>query len=331
MGSLDNSINEGVHSHGKLHCEAKPMSIRYKLACTANRLKRAGCETPSLDARVLLCHVLGLDWAQLVLNTDVPINRTNAAHFDRLSGRRAKGEPLAYLVGRREFWSLDFEVDQSTLIPRPDSEAVVEAVLGELRQRPGLEAMPHKLLDFGTGSGCLLLSLLSELPNSHGIGTDVNGSALHVARRNAARFGLNHRAAFYRSSWGENIRGHFNIIVANPPYIPDRELSDLPRDVFQFEPRVALCGGQDGLDSYRQLAKDVPRLLLPGGLFVVEIPRGGASRVRRVLFDQGELIFLRSHLDLTGTVRVLVGQKRNIEKGWNKESNALTLPQENRA
>lgn len=326
MGSLNNSIGEGVNSHGNLHFESESMSIRHKLAGTAARLKRAGCETPSLDARVLLCHVLGLDWAELVLKADVLINQTNAAHFDRLSARRARGEPLAYLVGKREFWSLDFEVDQSTLIPRPDSEAVVEAVLGELRQRPGLEAMPHKLLDLGTGSGCLLLSLLSELPNAYGVGTDVNGNALNVARRNAAKFGLDHRVAFYCSSWGNDIQDHFNIIVANPPYIPDRELLDLPRDVFQFEPRIALCGGQDGLDAYRQMAKDVPRLLLPGGLFVVEIAQGRASQARRVLFDRDELIFLKSHLDLAGTVRVLVGKKSNIEKGWNKRSAALTLP-----
>ncbi len=292
----------------------KPLLIASVLKSAASKLNAAGIDTPDLDARVILGHVLGMNWSELVLKADSSVDTASYTQLEQLIARRVCGEPVAYLIGAREFWGLEFEVDRSTLVPRPDSETLVEAVLSEFRNRNYSEEAAFRFLDLGTGSGCLLLALLSELPRVQGEGIDCCGDALDVARRNAERLGFQERVGFYESDWGKNIDGLFNIIVANPPYIATCDLTKLPRDVYQFEPHNALCGGPDGFDAYRQLAKDVPRLLWPGGLFVVEIGAGQAKSVRRILFDQSELKFLKSYPDLTGTIRVLVGQKRNIEK-----------------
>ncbi len=294
--------------------------INTVLKRSSSVIRSAGIVSADLDARVLLGHVLRMDWSEIVMNADSPVDRACRAQLDTLIERRIRGEPIAYLIGKREFWGLEFDVDDSTLIPRPDSETIVEAVLRELHHLAGDSKRQLRMLDLGTGSGCLLLALLSELPSALGVGVDCSSDALDIARKNAAKHGLHNRTSFYESDWARNVDGFFNVIVANPPYIAECALESLPRDVYQFEPRSALCGGSDGLEAYRRLAEDVLKLLEPEGLIFVEVGAGQAESARRILFDQSELIFIKSYPDLTGTIRVLAGQKRNIEKGVGKGS-----------
>jgi release factor glutamine methyltransferase len=215
--------------------------------------------------------------------------------------RRAAGEPYSRLRGRRQFWSLDFALTPDTLDPRADSETLIEAALAHLPDRTAA----LKLVDFGTGCGCLLLALLSELPNASGIGVDILPGAAATARLNAAALGLGHRASFIVGRWGEAISGDVDVILANPPYIPSGDIDGLAPEVAKHEPHAALDGGDDGLAAFRELAGDLGRLLRSGGIASVEVGQGQASKVALVMADAG-LSVRAIGRDLSGIERVLV-------------------------
>jgi release factor glutamine methyltransferase len=208
---------------------------------------------------------------------------------------------MAQILGEREFWSLPFKVTADTLDPRPDSETVVQAALDDL---PDHYAR-LRVLDLGTGTGCLLLALLSELPRAFGVGTDISAGALKVARRNAAALGLSGRVGLVRANWGEGLTGTFDLVVANPPYIADPDFADLEPEVALYEPRIALSGGADGLTCYRALAPQVVRLLAPTGKAVIEIGAGQEQAVRAILQAAGA-VWVSSPHDLAGKERCLV-------------------------
>ncbi|GAN77015.1 peptide chain release factor N(5)-glutamine methyltransferase [Acidisphaera rubrifaciens] len=231
----------------------------------AARLAEAGIDTPRLEARLLLAHALGVDAATLLADRAAPLA---ASDYHRLIERRAARVPLAYLLGTREFWSLPFAVSPATLIPRPDSETVVEAALAAAPAPPSGRGL--RVLDLGTGTGCLLLSLLSEWPDAWGLGVDVVPSACALAAGNAAALGLAGRAAFLCADWDAALRGRFDVIVANPPYIPRDTIAALMPEVARHEPASALNGGADGLDPYRRLLPTLSALLAPGGVAVFE-------------------------------------------------------------
>ena len=265
----------------------------------AARLGAAGLASPRLDARVLIAHALGIAPDDVLLRPDRSISRHEARAIDRLVARRLEREPVSRIVRRREFWSLPFRVGAATLDPRPDSETVVSAVLAALPARE----RPLRLLDLGTGTGCLLLALLSELPNARGLGVDVAPGALAVARANARALGLKARARFRRASWADGLAGPFDVVVSNPPYITSGALAGLPAEV-GFDPVGALDGGPDGLAAYRAIAAALPRLLAPGGLAALEIGADQAAAVGKILAGAG--------LELDKIVRDLANNPRVI-------------------
>ena len=226
--------------------------------------------------------------------------RDAAGRFRALIARRAGREPVSRILGRREFWSLDFAVTADTLDPRPDSEAVVAAAL---RWCEGRTAAPL-VLDLGTGTGCLLLALLSEVPQATGVGTDIAAGAVAVAARNAARLGLARRASFLRADWDAGLEGAFDLILCNPPYVPGPAIAGLEPEVARWEPRAALDGGRDGLDAYRRLAPAIAGRLAPGGAAFVEIGDGRAESVEAIMAAAGLWRFA-GESDLTGTLRCL--------------------------
>ena len=271
------------------------------LAEARRRLDAAGIASARIDARVLLAHALDAEPASLPGRGRQSLPAGARRRFAGLVSRRLDREPVAHITGHREFWSLSFEVTADTLVPRPDSETVVEAALawGEGH------GIPASILDLGTGSGCLLLALLSELAAAHGTGVDVSPAALAVAGRNAARLGLAGRARFVLDDWAASLAGPFDIIVANPPYIAEGDAGDgLPSpkrslgfaqaggaavdpEVAGFEPKVALFGGADGLDCHRTLAPQAARLLAPEGALFLEIGYGQAADVTVLLSESG--------------------------------------------
>ena len=271
------------------------------LRVAGERLARAGIDSPALDARLLLAEATGMAPPALALHAAEPLDPLAADRFAAMVERRERREPVAYILGRRGFWTLDLRVTPATLDPRPDSETVIEAVLAALPDR----GQPLRLLDFGTGSGCLLLALLDELPQARGLGIDRSPAALAVARANANACGLAERAEFRLGDWGEGLDGAFDVIVANPPYIPSGEIDRLEPEVACFEPRGALDGGADGLDCYRRLAPDCARLLAPGGLAAFEVGHDQAAAVTALCAAAG-LTPLETRRDLGGCERCVL-------------------------
>lgn len=225
-------------------------------------------DTPRLDAELLLAYALDIDRSDLLLKLR---DLTAPATFTAFVDRRASGEPIAHITGTRDFWTLTLRVTPDVLIPRPDSETLIEAAMDHFRDAPP----PARILDLGTGSGALLLAALDEWRDAAGLGVDASDAALTVARDNAVRTGMADRAAFRIGDWGEGISERFDLILANPPYIATAAM--LPRDVLHHEPHRALFAGADGLDDYRRIAPQLPGLLAPAGFAAIEIG-----------FDQGE-------------------------------------------
>jgi release factor glutamine methyltransferase len=271
------------------------------IAAAAAGLAASGIAEPRREARLILGLTLGVDPGELLAWPERALDAAARAQFEALVRRRAGREPFSRLKGRREFWSLDFELSSDTLDPRPDSETLIEAALESIADR----GAPLRVLDFGTGTGCLLLALLSELPQATGLGIDRLPGAVATARRNAARLGLDGRAQFREGDWDREILGPVDVILANPPYIRSDEVSRLAPEVASFEPRLALDGGADGLDAYRILAPAVARLLASGGFACVEIGFGQSASVV-ALFSESGLKIRSLRPDLSGTPRCLV-------------------------
>jgi release factor glutamine methyltransferase len=269
----------------------------------AARLRAAGLDSPDLDARVLTGHALDLDHATLVAAAAQPLDAAALARIEAFATRRLAGEPVSRIVGAREFWGLRLAVTPAVLVPRPETETLVELALA-LIDRGGARTRVLRIADLGVGSGAILLALLSELPGARGTGTDIAGDALDVARRNADELGLRARAEFLQSDYGNALQGPFDLVVSNPPYIASGAIPGLDREVRDHDPRHALDGGADGLAAYRAIASDAPRLLSPGGHLVVEIGAGQQQEVER-LFDASGLAIAAVRPDLSGIVRAV--------------------------
>lgn len=254
-------------------------------------------------------HVLQSDTAGLIAKGQNILSGKDHHAYEAMLERRMGREPVAFILGRKEFWGLSFEVSPDTLVPRPDSEALVEAAIRYLGARAQSQAL--RILDLGTGTGCLLLSLLSEWPSATGVGCDIDPQAVALANRNAARLELSERAAFVQSDWTACIKDTFDLVVANPPYIPESDISSLMMDVSQYEPKRALSGGEDGLEAYRALASLLPRILKSAGHLVLEIGYDQAESVRKLIFSGHEMRFIGFETDLAGIRRCVVGQKVN--------------------
>ncbi len=271
------------------------------VAGVAMRLAAAGIDEARREARLLVALALGVEPAVVLGFPERPIDAAAQERLNALTARRTAREPYARLAGRRQFWSLDLEISPDTLDPRPDSETLVEAALAVLPDR----AAPLRILDFGTGSGCLLLALLSELPNAVGIGIDILPGAVAMARRNATALGLAERASFAAGSWGETISCSVDVIIANPPYIPSTDIETLAPEVACYEPRSALDGGADGLTAYRELASVTRRLLAPDGIALFEVGAGQHEAVALLMGENG-LALQSVKCDLSGVARCIV-------------------------
>ncbi len=272
------------------------MTAREALRRGAAQLAAAGVDNPRLDARLLLAHGEGLTHAALFGDTGRPVD---FARYEALLARRVAREPLAYIVGCQEFWSLPFQVSPATLIPRADSEAVVETALTVLALDD-----PGPVLDLGTGTGCLLLAVLHERRRAWGVGVDLASDAARLAASNARTLGLADRAAFLAGDWDSAVAGPFALVLSNPPYVTPDELSALQPEVAAWEPRRALDGGADGLAAYRRILARLPKLLAPGGSAVLEVGAGQAGPVA-ALAGQAGLHLAGRRADLSGTIRAL--------------------------
>jgi release factor glutamine methyltransferase len=281
------------------------VTIAVARRAVASAFAAAGLETPELDARLIVGCALGLDHAALAAAGDHRLAGAETNAVAALAVRRLAREPVARILGRKEFWGLPFKLNAETLVPRPETETVVEAALAALdrREQPG-ESL--RIADLGTGSGALLLALLSELPAAWGIATDISVAALTCARANAMMHGCVARAAFVASDYGAAIAGPVDLIVCNPPYIAHAEIAALQPEVRAFDPIHALDGGPDGLDSYRAVAADARRLLSPDGILVLELGKGQVDSVTS-LFEAARLRAAGPpRCDLGGVARALV-------------------------
>ena len=274
------------------------MTLGDRLAAAAAALAAAGIDVPRREARLLMLHATGLDGAGLL--RDLP-SVQDVPGFDALVARRAAREPLAFITGHQPFWTLDVMVSPATLIPRADSEALIEAALAALPDRTRV----GRILDIGTGTGCLLLAALTEFPSAWGVGTDRVPAAVSLARRNAVSFGLAGRCAFACGEWAAAIVAKFDLVLCNPPYIESTVIPTLMPEVARYEPGSALDGGRDGLDAYRAVIRALPRLLSPEGLAVLELGLGQADAAGQLATAQG-LMVSGTGADLGGVPRALL-------------------------
>lgn len=261
-------------------------------------LAEAGFEMAALDARLLVLSALGISATDLIARPDAPLTPEEAERLATFARRRLAHEPIARIMGQREFWGLPFRLSPETLVPRPDTETLVETAL---RLIPDRQA-PLRIVDFGTGSGCILVALLHELPRAMGLGVDRSLGALRTARGNAERNGVGGRCLFVASDWARAIRGPFELIVSNPPYIASPVIPGLDREVREHDPLLALDGGADGLDAYRILLGEAGRLLVPGGAMVLEIGYDQAEAVQGLAGAEGLEILEVAH-DLSNNPR----------------------------
>jgi release factor glutamine methyltransferase len=273
----------------------------------AARFKSGAIDSPELDARILVGAALGLDLTGVIAAATRPVTAAEAARLEDFAGRRLKGEPIARILGSREFWGLPLQLSAATLVPRPDTETVVALALQMLRAGPGADRA--RIVDIGTGSGAILLALLSELPDAMGVGTDISAAALRTASANARNLGLARRAAFVACDYASALSGPFDLIVSNPPYIRSAEINDLAREVRDHDPLGALDGGSDGLDAYRALIPQAVRLLAPGGGLALEVGHDQSADVEQLMAAAGLTLRGPPRTDLAGIPRAVAGRK----------------------
>ncbi len=278
-----------------------PIRLADFITNAIDRLMLANIETPDLDARILIAYGLRLDRAQLLSHRDQILTEQQLRLLSVLIECRARREPIARIMRQREFWSLSFNLNEATLEPRPDSETLIEVALKQIQDRRNL----LHILDIGTGTGCLLLSLLHELPHATGLGVDIAERAIEQAQENAQILKLLPRATFKTNNWVVGIQDSFDIIISNPPYIAHDVIPTLQPEVRDYDPTLALNGGKDGLNAYRHTIPHLPKLLKPQGFVIMEI---GYDQARAVtaLFKISGFKKISAHKDLGGNDRCLL-------------------------
>lgn len=297
--------------------QSRAADIRSALKDGMARLSEAQVPSHTLAAELLLMHALGRDRAWIYSHSEASIDPADAEKYFALIARRAAGEPTQYIVGKQEFWGMEFEVNPRVLIPRPESEHVVEVALGRLPRRKGEEdfrsgaaARKIRIADVGTGSGCIAVALAKELPRAEIDATDVSKAALEVAKRNAVRHGVAERIRFIECDLlGGLSHSQFDMIVSNPPYVARDEAGTLQREVREHEPHGALFGGADGTEVYGRLIEQAGALLAPGGILVLELGYDSAPHVRAILEGDKQWTAVEITNDLAGIPRVIAAAK----------------------
>ena len=304
-----------------------PMDIRAALKAAIARLRAANVPSHTLAAELLLMHALGRDRTWLYTHPEAILDSAVAEKYFALADRRASGEPTQYLTGKQEFWGLEFEVTPAVLIPRPETEHVIEVALERLGMRgikinpqTGAPSPPLRIADVGTGSGCLAIALARELPHAEIFATDISAPALLVAKRNAAGHGVADRIHFLESDLlgvllhDSRVTNHesrpFDLIVSNPPYVARTEADQLPREVRDHEPNLALFPGPTGVEIYARLIEQAASLLRSGGILVLELGRDSANHVRGIFAEQGGWTKVSLTNDLAGIPRVIAAERR---------------------
>jgi len=274
----------------------------------AARLKSSAIDSAELDARILIGAMLNLDLTGMITEAARPLTGDESSRLESFARRRLAGEPVARIVGMKEFWGLQLKLSPATLVPRPDTETVVELALEMLRAGGAIDR-PLRIADLGTGTGAILLALLSELPDATGIGTDISAEALRTAADNAARLGFSGRVDLVRCDYASALSGPFDLIVSNPPYIRSADIAGLAPEVRDHDPHAALDGGADGLDAYRALIAQAAGLLAPGAVLVVEAGQGQASQIEALMTGAGFALPGPPKADLAG-IRRAVGARK---------------------
>lgn len=282
-------------------------SIESTRRALAAQLKAAQLDEAELDARILLGAVLGLDLTGLIAQAGRLLSTAEASRLAQHAERRIAGEPVARILGTCEFWGLPFRLSEATLVPRPDTETVVELALEILRERP--TSRPPRIADIGTGSGAILLALLHDIPDAFGVGTDLSLTALVTARDNATALGLAGRAAFVACSYAAALSGPFDLIVSNPPYIPSAEIPKLGVEVREHDPHLALDGGNDGYDAYRAMIPQASERLAAGGVLIVEAGQGQARNIETLMRAAALSVDRPAKADLAGIPRAVSARK----------------------
>lgn len=267
-------------------------------------LQNIGIDTAAMDVKILLCKAATCDASDLIARGNDPVPDPILRQFKIFLARRFSHEPIAHIIGVREFYGLSFEVSADVLIPRPETEGLVDQALAVMGNIP----VP-KILDIGTGSGAILIAVLANVPAARGLGVDISESALDIARRNSVQNGVGERAELIRSDLFDAAAGKFDIIVSNPPYITQKAMLDLDQTVKGFEPYLALCGGEDGLDFYRKIIKRAPDYLVPFGTLIFEIGYDQQQAVEG-LMRGGGFNEVQTHFDLAEQARVVIGRMR---------------------
>lgn len=291
---------------GILASKTNTVLAREALRWAVLKLQQEHIESASLDGRILLEHVLGVSREQLLFSLELPITKEQYNRFGELVEKRAQRQPISQLIGKREFWGINFVVSENTLDPRPDSETLIEYVLESVKNR----ADNFRVLDLGTGTGCLLLSLLSELPAAKGVGVDYCDRALSVAKENAISLGFASRTDFINGDWCEKLEGEFDIILSNPPYIPTSVIPTLDPEVAEFEPMLALDGGEDGFSCYRKIMRSLPKILAKDGFAAFELGMGQQRELTEIALENSmEVVGAKN--DLSGIARCIIVQHKN--------------------
>jgi release factor glutamine methyltransferase len=274
----------------------------------AERFRNNTIDSAELDARLLSGDVLGLDLTGLITAANRVLTAGESVRLESFAKRRLAGEPVARILGHKEFWGLQLKLSPATLVPRPDTETLVELALEILRDN-GVPNRPLRIADLGTGSGAILLALLSELPRAHGVGTDISADALQTAETNAARAGFADRTSFIECDYASGLTGAFDLIVSNPPYIRSSDIASLAAEVRDHDPKAALDGGADGLDAYRVLIPQAACLLAPGAALVVEAGQGQSGDIEALMTAAGLTCGRPPKADLGGIRRAVAGLK----------------------
>jgi release factor glutamine methyltransferase len=281
-------------------------SVETARRALAARFRAAGIDSAELDARLLVGAALGLDLTGLITAANRTLSPDESNCLEAFTTRRLNGEPVARILGHKEFWGLPFKLSAATLVPRPDTETVVERALEIVR---GFRDRGLRIADLGTGTGAILLALLDGLPDAFGVGTDISLAALRTARENAADLGLTPRAAFVACSYASALSCGFDLIVSNPPYIRSADIADLAAEVRDHDPHAALDGGADGLAAYRVLIPQAAESLRPGGALIVEAGQGQSGPIEALMTQAGLITHEGAKTDLAGIPRAITGRK----------------------
>lgn len=272
-------------------------------------LDDVGIKTSKLDIKILLAHLLNIDSKELILHFNEDVKQEFINNFNKLLSRRINREPIANILNKKLFWDYSFFVDQNVLTPRNDSETLIEAVLSHYKNKD----QELKILDLGTGSGCLISTLLKIYKNANGIGIDINEKSLQIAKKNAKLLEIDDRISFIKNNWNDNINDKFDIIISNPPYIPTKEIDALEPEVNKFNPLLALDGGNDGLDCYKYLSKSLQKNIKNSTKIFLEIGKGQENDINNI-FSANNYKLLNMYKDLSGVNRVLCFVPRETTK-----------------